>query len=307
MRIIFIGTVGFSRHCLEQVLERGGEVVGIFTLPREKAGFNTDYADLGPIAARENIPVFRIHRINEEHNIQAIRSLRPDVIFVFGFSQIISKKILDIPSLGCIGTHPALLPRNRGRHPLVWALIEDLSQSGLTFFVLDEGADSGDIVWQKPFFITDDDDAGTLYGKVMDLADEGISAILTMLKGGGITRSAQDDSKATYWRKRTEKDGEIQWTGTARQAWNLTRALTRPYVGAHTFAGDTRLILWRVSVCMDQTGLPASEKAQPGDVVSITTKGPLVRTADGLVRIEEWENPSGVILAPGTKLGRKTP
>ena len=305
MRIVFIGTVEFSRQCLEWVLECGGNVVAIFTMTRKAARFNTDYSDLGPIASRENIPLYRMERINEEHNIEAIRSLEPDVIFVFGFSQIIAREILDIPPLGCIGTHPALLPRNRGRHPIIWALIEDLSESGLTFFILDEGADSGDIVWHKRFHITDEDDAGTLYRKITDLAREGISEILPMVQQGEIKRSVQDHSKATYWRKRVVEDGEIQWKGTARQVWNLVRSLTHPYVGAHTFQGDRKLIIWRASILKSDDLHISAGESRPGTILTVSKEGPLVMTADGIVKIEEWDGPAGFTFEQGTTLGRE--
>jgi methionyl-tRNA formyltransferase len=147
MRILFVGAVEFSRHCLEEVLMAGGEVIAILTLPKEKAGFYSDYMDLTDVATQHHIPIYKLDKkISHPDNVALIRSLEPDVIFVFGWSQIITKEIIEIPRDGVIGTHPALLPKNRGRHPLIWALIKGLEESGLTFFYIDEGIDSGDII-----------------------------------------------------------------------------------------------------------------------------------------------------------------
>ncbi len=305
MRILFIGTVRFSRHCLKEILDKGSNVVAVLTMSPEKAAFNTDYEDLEPVAAEKGIPVFRVERLNDPENIQIIKSLAPDVIFVFGFSQIISREILAIPPLGCIGTHPALLPENRGRHPLIWTLIKDLPESGLTFFFLNEGADSGDIVWQRPFPVTDEDDAGTLYEKIMKLAAKGISDILPLLEQGKLKGTPQDPSKATYWPKRSEKNGEIDWSGSARTVWNLVRALTRPYIGAHTFFGASRLTVWRASIVSEDFLAAGAEESIPGQILMLEPDGPIVRTGEGLIHIESWEGTSVSVMEPGDILGGK--
>src|ERR1700721_163490 len=198
MRILFVGAVEFSQHLLRQVVEHGGNVVGVMTVSPQDSGFNSDYVDLAETASALRIPVYFTKKIRSPESVEVIRSISPDVIFVFGFSQLISQEILSIPRLGCIGTHPALLPKNRGRHPLIWALVEGLTQSGLTFFYLDEGADSGGILWQEPFTIELGDDALTLYQKIRSLASKGIAEFLPKLMNNTAPRIPQDASQATY-------------------------------------------------------------------------------------------------------------
>ena len=254
----------------------------------ERATFNADYADLAPTAERFGVPVHRIRNIKDPETIDLIRSLRPDVIFVFGWSQIVTKPVLDIPPLGCIGTHPALLPKNRGRHPLIWALVEGLTESGLTFFYLDEGADSGDILWQKPFPITIDDTARTLYDKIVVLGREAIREFLPLLANGTAPRIPQDDSKATYWRKRGESDGQVRWSGETMTAYNLIRALTHPYVGAHTYLDGRKVQVWRAELPEDV--LPSNaDDAPPGSVFRRHGGGIDVRTGDGYLTLVECE------------------
>jgi len=302
MRIVFVGTVEASRHCLNEVLDHSGEVVAVLTLAREHAGFHADYADLSELAATHGIPVHRVRNINEARNVQLIKSLEPDVIFVFGWSQLISKPILDIPPMGCIGTHPALLPRNRGRHPIVWALVEGLEESGLTFFYLDEGADSGDILWQRAFPITLEDDAGSVYEKVKLLASEAIREILPQLKQRTAPRTPQDHSLATYWRKRTEKDGQIDWTAPSIKLYNLVRALTRPYVGAHTYAAGQKVTIWQAEVPKQPPTLKA-DAVRPGTAVAAADGRVDIRTGDGLLTICEYQHPEGKVIEIGTTLG----
>ena len=128
MQIVFIGTVDFSRHCLMQVIKNGGKVKAVLTLDRKNAGFHSDYSDLSEITSRHKIPLHSIQNINHPDTVDLVRSLKPDVLFFFGWSQLVSKKVLEIPVKGCIGSHPALLPKNRGRHPLIWVLIEGLKE-----------------------------------------------------------------------------------------------------------------------------------------------------------------------------------
>jgi methionyl-tRNA formyltransferase len=231
--------------------------------------------------------MYRFGKIKDPVAITQIRELKPDVIFVWGLSQLVPSDILSIPSIGCIGVHPALLPRNRGRHPIIWALVEGLTESGLTFFYMDEGADSGDILWQKAFPISLDDDAATLYQKIEILASEAISQFLPQLQNGTAPRIPQDHTKATYWRKRGEADGLIDWRAPSLRTYNLIRALIHPYVGAHTLLNGRKVIVWRAKLA-GQT--PATlMQASPGTVVRCSTGSILVRTGDGFLELADWQ------------------
>lgn len=303
MRIVFVGAVEFSRHCLEAVLREGGSVVGVVGLSPEGRHLHSDYADLEPIARRAGIPFHGVRRLNEPSGISLLRSLNPDILFVFGWSQLISSEILKIPPRGCLGTHPALLPKNRGRHPLIWALVEGLTESGLTFFYLDEGTDSGDILWQKSFPITLQDDARTLQEKIKGLASEAISEFLPPLTRGTAPRIPQNHSEATYWRKRTEKDGEIAWASPSMTSYNLIRALARPYPGAHTFLEGEKVILWKARLPLEPPP-PTLSRTIPGTVLSCDGESSLrVRTGDGCLDILDYETPSRLKIGEGVQMG----
>lgn len=306
MRIVFVGAVEFSQHCLEEVLKNGGNVVAVITIAKERATFHSDYADLSEVATRYRVPVYKISSsINKPENVALIRSLQPDVIFVFGWSQLISREILNIPPLGCIGSHPALLPKNRGRHPLIWALVEGLEESGLTFFYMDEGADSGDILWQKAFPITLEDDARSLYDKIKALASEGIKEFLPQLINGTAPRIPQNHSQATYWRKRTENDGEINWSAPTLASYNLIRALTRPYVGAHTYVEGHKMIVWRA--ILPRAPIPPEAKdLEPGTVFATDGLSFDVRTGDNYLTVLEYEGEGKVFIKVSVRLGGNT-
>ena len=303
MRSVFIGAVDFSRHALLEVLENGGLVVGIFTLAPEHAGFHADYADLSAVAG--NIPVFKIKNIGDAGTIEKIRTLKPDVIFVFGWSQLLPKALLESAPLGCIGTHPALLPKNRGRHPLVWTLVEGLQESGLTFLHLDEGADTGDILWQKSFPIILEDDAASLYEKIKALASKAIREILPQLASGRAPRIPQDHTQATTWRKRGEKDGEIRWEAPSLEIYNLIRALARPYVGAHTELDGARARIWKAR--LPDRPLPGNAaRSEPGTVLDVHGGKVHVKTGDGYLTLLEYEMTGNKKLKAGVRLGARS-
>jgi methionyl-tRNA formyltransferase len=305
MRIVFVGVVDFSYHCLEQILSRGGQVSAVLTLPKGKAEFHSDYADLAPLARAHGIPLHYITHINNPETLDLLRSLAPEVIMVLGWSQIVGSEVLCLPPNGCVGAHPALLPRNRGRHPIIWALVEGLKESGLTFFYMDNGADSGDILWQRPFPITMDDDASSLYAKVKQLATEAIGEFLPQLEAGVAPRTPQDPSCATYWRKRTEDDGEIHWEASSITTYNLVRALTRPYMGAHTFLNGNRVVVWKAK--LPYRTLAPDLLAQPsGTILESGSDGLCVRTGDAYLTISEHELSEKMLMKIGERFGKNS-
>jgi methionyl-tRNA formyltransferase len=170
---------------------------------------------------------------------------------------------------------------------LIWALAHGLPETGLSFFYLDEGPDSGDLLWQRAFPIGDNDDAGTLYARVEELAGEAIREFLPLVAAGLAPRTPQNHALATYWPKRTERDGEINWIGSARVAHNLVRALARPYPGAHTFLEGDRMIVWKTGI-RDDAAVPPSP-ALPGEIVSQAPHSFVVRCGDGLLEVICWE------------------
>ena len=212
MKIVFFGAVKFYAAVLQHLLRRGDSVVGVCAGP---ASFgNADFADLMPIALAAGIPARKIEDANHPDTLAWIGTLRPDVIFCFGWSRLIRRPLLELAPLGVIGFHPSLLPANRGRHPLIWALVCGLAETGSTFFFMDEGVDSGDILSQERVVISKDETAGTLYEKVVKTALRQIDGWIPALAAGVHTRRPQAAALGNLWRKRTERDGEIDWRMT---------------------------------------------------------------------------------------------
>lgn len=280
MRYVFVGGVKFSGRCLETLLDTGVDLAAILC-PRKAP--NNDYEDLGPVAVKRGRKVRYFDRIAEE--AEFLRSLKPDVVFILGLSQLLPKELLDIPRLGCIGSHPAKLPSNRGRHPLVWAVANGLTESALTFLFLDEGVDSGDIWMQRDFPIGLDDDAGAVYERVCALASKMLEEGVPELERGVVRRTPQDHSRANVWRKRGPKDGRIDWRMSSRRIHDLVRALRPPYPGATSGLKSVEYKVWRTEIL----ARPGIGNLEPGKVLEAGPGGFVVKTGDGAVKVLEHE------------------
>jgi methionyl-tRNA formyltransferase len=208
---------------------------------------------------------------------------------------LVRSPLLELPRLGVVGFHPAALPENRGRHPLIWALVLGLEETGSTFFFMDEGADSGDLLSQRKIPIEPTDDAGSLYTRVTEVALEQIREIVPLLESGQYQPQPQDHSKANVWRKRGVADGRIDWRMAAESIHNLVRGLTHPYVGAHFDYGEKSVKVWRSEIEPDVTA-----NLEPGKVLAAGEEGLLVKTGIGAIRLLEYE--PRISLTPGDYL-----
>lgn len=283
IKILFIGTVEFSYRALSTLIENKFDVVGV--LSKKESNFNSDYYDLTPLAKANNIPIFCRTKDNQDEIISFINSKNPDIIYCFGWSHILPKSILSIPKFGAIGFHPAELPNNRGRHPIIWALFLGLKQTASTFFVMDEEADTGDIISQVKIKIIDDN-AFSLYNKITNVALKQIVSFTEELesKGAFFHKLKQDKNEGNYWRKRTKNDGKIDFRMTSKAILNLVNALSRPYIGAHLEFEEKEVKVWKVKV----------EKFnklnhEPGKVLNIDGNDLIVKTYDGSIRIIDHE------------------
>lgn len=270
MRIIFVGAVEFSLQALERLVELNAEIVGVCTLQESK--FNADHADLSSFSEAHGIPSFYVNDINSIETLNWIRGKSPDVIFCFGWSRLIKQDLIDSVPLGVVGFHPAALPANRGRHPIIWALVLGLKKTASTFFFMDAGADSGDILSQQEIFITEQDDARTLYDKIIRTALTQIAEFLPKLSNRSFQRIKQNEQFANVWRKRSSADGKIDWRMSAQAIHNLVRGLTAPYVGAHFLVDGKEIKVWKTSVVMD-----ISNNIEPGKVLMQTNSKLVVK------------------------------
>ena len=284
MRIVFIGCVKSSYLLLKTLLEAGKNIVGVVT--KEHSEVNADFVDLTDLCRSYDIDYFYARNINDDEVISFLKDKDPDIIYCFGWSQIIKKPILELPSKGVVGFHPAELPHNRGRHPIIWALVMGLERTASTFFMMDEGADTGDIISQRIIEIKKEDYAEDLYDKIMNAACNQVIDFTEEIESESCILKKQEAEIGNTWRKRTKSDGKIDWRMGSYAIYNLVRGLSRPYVGAHLVYQGCDYKVWRVEEIITED----YRNIEPGKVIQkISDKEIIVKAYDNLIHILECD------------------
>ena len=285
MRILFIGCVKSSELFLRKLLECGAEIVGVIT--KQESKINADFVDLGKICQEYKIDFLYVKSANDGSAKDYMKSKNVDLILCLGWSQILDAEVLSIPRLGSIGFHPAALPHNRGRHPLIWALALGLEETASTFFLMDETADTGQIISQRPITIDYLDDAASLYDKIMETAVVQLEELLHNFQNGSLKIVPQSMEIGNVWRKRGKDDVKIDWRMSSNSIYNLVRALTKPYVGAHFVYKAKEYKVWKVR----EVRKSGYENIEPGKVVQVMSGSNFtVKAGENLIEILDCED-----------------
>jgi methionyl-tRNA formyltransferase len=283
MKIVLIGAVQFSFEMLSELILMNENIVGVVTT--STPSLYSNYFDLQPICERHNIPLIKLSEINSIESYNWLFEKAPDVIFCCGWARIIKPNILELPKKGVIGYHPSELPKNRGRHPLIWALALGLKKTGSTFFMMDSGADSGDIVSQELVNISKNELASTLYLKIVEIAKKQMREFVPKFKSDSLDVVKQCEAKANSWRKRGVMDGKIDFRMTAESICRLIRALDRPYPGAHFEYRGKEFKVWEAKPISF-----SGDNLECGKVLKINSGDILIKCEGGAVLFvnTEW-------------------
>ncbi|MBQ9975228.1 MAG: methionyl-tRNA formyltransferase [Clostridia bacterium] len=246
-RIAFATCVTLGLSCIETIYEIGGRLDLMITLKDERARDKSGRIYLDEIAKKNNAELLKINNINDPEVIEALKKHRIDWLFIIGWSQIAKAEVLNTPTRGCIGMHPTLLPKGRGRAAIPWAILKGLDKTGVTLFRLDEGVDTGDIIGQGIIDIEKDTTATILYDKVNGMHTELIRRYWEDIINDRVTLTPQNHAEATEWPGRHPEDGEIFSTMTMDEADKLVRAVTHPYPGAFTVRDGVKTVIWSAS------------------------------------------------------------
>ncbi|HUJ08706.1 MAG TPA: methionyl-tRNA formyltransferase [Verrucomicrobiae bacterium] len=258
MRIAFIGTAELACPCLEAVAHATGcELVAVVTRPDRPKGrdLQSSPPPVKVLAAHLGLPVQQPARISDPAAMDALRAVRPGLIVVVAYGQILPNSVLEIPPAGCVNVHASLLPRWRGAAPIQCAILEGDRETGVTTMFMDERMDTGDIILQRPQLIHPDDTAATLHDRLAKLGAELLTETLALIAKGNAPRAKQDDTRATYARKLTKEDGRIDWKRSADEIERRVRAFN-PWPSAYTYYGDLLLKIWKAEVDPNANGKP---------------------------------------------------
>ena len=300
MRVVFMGSAEVSGVMLDALLVTSGmEVVGAVTQPDRPCGrHRRDTPCPGRAkAAQHGLAVITPEKINAPDALAQVTAWAPDVIVVVAYGQILGRRLLALPRLGCVNVHLSLLPRHRGAAPVQWAIAAGDTVSGVTVMRMDAGLDSGDILCQVEEPIRPDDTADTLYDRLAPRGAGLLRRTLDDLAAGRAVRTPQDVTRITFAPKLRKEDGAIDWSLPAAVIERRVRAF-QPWPACHTLlpvrlrhAGAGWLKVLRVAV--DTPPAAAGGALAPGGVCDVGGEGPLVQTGEAALRLLEVQPEGG--------------
>ncbi|MFN2257976.1 MAG: methionyl-tRNA formyltransferase, partial [Desulfuromonadaceae bacterium] len=297
----------FAIPTFEGLIESGVRIVGVFTQPdRPKGrGRKLEASPVKQLAMEHGLPVSQPQKLRDKDAVKQLREMKPELIVVVAYGQILPQEVLDIPKHGCINVHASLLPRHRGASPINKAIMDGDPTTGVTTMCMDAGLDTGDMLVKKSLSIFPNENAGELHDRLARLGRDAMEETLARLCAGTLSPQKQDDSRSSYAPMLKKEDGLIDWNRPAASIHNQVRGLY-PWPGAFTHldgevlkVADTRVV--------DASGAP-------GEILKTEDQGVVVACGGGALQIRKLQLPGkkmlsaadflrGVKLQDGQKLG----
>ncbi len=269
MRIVFLGSGAFAAPSFEALLGEGHEVAALVTQPDRAKGRGRALASppLKPLAESRGVAVLQPVRVRHPDVVEVLRNLRPEILVVVAYGQILPRTLLEMAPRGAVNVHASLLPRYRGAAPIQWAIVRGEAETGVTTMLLDEGLDTGPTLLQQATPIEAEETAGALGARLARLGARLLIETLAGLESGALRPTPQDDAHATLAPIIRKDDGRIDWTRPAIDIARRVRGFD-PWPGAWT-THEGRLLK-----VLDAAPADGKVEAQPGRVVAIHPEGP---------------------------------
>ncbi|MEE8329779.1 MAG: methionyl-tRNA formyltransferase [Thermodesulfovibrionia bacterium] len=284
IRLVFFGTPGFSLPSLNALLGSKHEVLAVVTQPDRKSGRGGQIV-FSPVklrAQKAGLEIFQPNKAGDNLFISNLRSLKPSVIVVVAYGQILPPEIIYLPEFGCINVHASLLPKYRGAAPINWAIISGEGVTGVNTMLMDEGIDTGQVLLQQETEIRPDDTAGSLSQRLSEVGAGILIETLKRMENGSL-KPVPQTGEASYARVLKKADGLINWSKSAGELCNFIRGVN-PWPGAYSFLNGERVKISRA--------VPVDERGGAGLISKITADVLLVGTGKGMLSILEIQ-PSG--------------
>lgn len=264
MRAVFMGTPEMAIPCLEQLLLSGYEVVGVYTQPDKPVGRRSALSP-SPVkraALAHNLPVFQPPSLRQPEAVAQLAELRPDVVVVTAYGQILPQAVLDIPRRGCINVHFSLLPRHRGASPVAAAILAGDEFTGVSIMLIERGLDTGPVLGRAAVGISPEDTTGTLTAKLSVVGSRFLVDVLGRWLRDEIQPQPQEAARASYSGPLSKESGEVDWGLPTLHIWRRVRAY-QPWPGSYTrWQGRLLKIIEAVPV-------PARQACRVGEVMRL--------------------------------------
>ena len=282
MRIVFMGTPDFAVPVLKALVEAGHEVAAVVTQPDKAKGRGkaVQFPPVKEAAIALGIPVLQPVRVRAEEEIEKLRALKPDVIVVVAFGQILPQAVLDIPRYGCLNVHASLLPMYRGAAPIQWVILNGEEKTGVTIMQMDAGLDTGDMLAKTEIRIAPDETGDSLHDKLSVLGGPLLLEVLKELEENRANPVPQE-GESCYASMLNKQMGLVDWKRPAAELERMVRGLNS-WPGAYTSLGGKTLKIWKSQVIPE-----AVSGAVPGQIVKIRKGGIEVAAGDGVLVLTE--------------------
>ncbi|MDO9566720.1 MAG: methionyl-tRNA formyltransferase [Candidatus Desulfaltia sp.] len=288
IKIIFMGTPDFAVPALTALHNNKYDVILVVTQPDRPKGRGRKpvSSPVKEAAVQLGYDVIQPVSIKTDEFANNVIKLKPDMFVVSAFGHILPKRILELPKIGALNIHASLLPKYRGAAPIQWAVINGEKETGVTAMLMDEGLDTGDILFTSKTQISPDDTSATLHKRLADLGADLLVKTLKAIEADNINPIPQDHTIATYAPMLTKKDGHINWEMAAEKLEAFIRGMT-PWPGAFTFYNNTRLKIFSSKPIIMPVDTP------PGTVLRGFPDELRIATGKGVLSILEIQGQSG--------------
>jgi methionyl-tRNA formyltransferase len=281
MKIGYFADGPWSHRAFELLIEESDINIGFICVR-----FDTKDEILKKYCAKYKIDYLKHQNINDKDFLDKIASYNCDLFVSMSFNQIFKKIIINLPRLGTINCHAGKLPFYRGRNILNWVLINDEKEFGVTVHYVDEGIDTGDVILQKTFPISEMDDYSTLLDRAYKECASLLFQSIKEIKNGNVERKAQQSIHPVgfYCSARQIGDEILDWNQSSREIYNFIRSICLPGPRARTSYKENEVCINRAELIKDAP----IYKGIPGAILKANEKELIVKTKDSFIRLIEW-------------------
>jgi methionyl-tRNA formyltransferase len=284
VRIVFFGTPEFAVPSLQGLIDSPHTVVGVVTQPDRPRGRGQKVTDspVKALAVAHGLQVLQPLRLRDEGFRRALEAWAADVGVVAAYGKLIPEDILRLPRHGMINVHASLLPKYRGAAPVHRAVIDGLTETGVTIMRMVAALDAGAMLATVKRPIGPDETSDVVESGLAQLGVAPLRSVIDALESGTLREEPQDDARSSYAQKITKEEGLIDWTLPAATIHNRVRGLY-PWPHAYTYLGGTRLIVLKSQIEAGTT------TESPGTVVAVARDRLDVSTGSGVLAITELQ------------------
>lgn len=293
LKIIFAGTPQFAAVALEALLHSPHHLVAVYTQPDRPAGrgLKLTASPVKQLALQHQLPLYQPKTLKDEHEQTVLAGLQADVMVVAAYGMLLPEPVLRIPRLGCINIHPSLLPRWRGAAPIQRTIFAGDKTTGVTIMQMDAGLDTGPLLLQRTYTLTEDETSQTLHDKMAILGATALLETLDLLAQEKAQPQPQDNDLAMYAHKISKEEALIDWTRPAIELEQEIRAFN-PWPVAYTSWQSKNLRIWQAKAIISD-----NHTAEPRTILAASKDGIDIATGVGALRLLQLQLPGGKVMS----------